>query len=73
MKKSYMIANAFYRVCRLRLMNPKISRCMLVSLMVVIAATAPLAHMNHTSDVTKNFPRFISFSTAAHQLFGARR
>ena len=71
MKKYCMIANASYRVCRLRLMNPKISRCMFASLLVVVAATAPLAHMNRTS--MKHFPHFISVSTAAHQLFGASK
>jgi len=52
-------------------MNPKISRCMFASLLVVVAATAPLAHMNRTS--MKHFPHFISVSTAAHQLFGASK
>lgn len=44
MVRLYEIAVAFYRVLWLRMRDPRMSMCMLFSLLLVFATAGPLAH-----------------------------
>lgn len=49
----YRLVEAFWRVLRLRIIDPRVSRCMLVSIIVVILTATPLAQLRNRESVSR--------------------